>query len=396
MKDRRLADYAMVFELLSTLPELTTEDKVIERILELFSMLFAPEHLVYISLVDGKMSKVFPTSTPFHEVEVIKSTMTNCEEEYLWTDSNHGFILRICLHDRTLGVIKVEGMSFPQYKEHYLNLALTIIRVCALAISNARTYEKIKVSEESLKHAYDALKRSQAQLIQAEKMSALGTMVAGIAHELNNPLMVILNYIQYCLRKTSDDDKRFSVLHDTEKQTKRCIDVVNSLLAFSHMDEELDGGFQKTRCSTVLKQVLRLLSYRIAKEEVKITTSCDGDMPEVSIKMNSIQQVFINIILNSLDALKDCDKKEIHIAMGVTDKFVHIKITDSGPGIAQENLEKIFDPFFTTKPTGQGTGLGLSICRSIIDMHGGKITCHSKPGQGTEFTILLPLEIKMR
>ncbi len=242
------------------------------------------------------------------------------------------------------------------------------------------------------KKAEETLKKSQAQLSQAEKMIAVGTMVAGVAHELNNPMMAIVNFIEYCLKNTSPDDKRFPILQDAERETNRCIDIVNNLLTFSHKEKEGEGEFQKESCATILGQVLDLLSYRF--ESAKVIKHYAKGIPEITMKVNSIQQVFLNIITNALDALNESKRKEIYIDIKQDVEFVQVTIADSGHGIAPEILPRIFDPFFTTKPLGQGTGLGLSISQSIIETHEGSITCNSTPGQGAKFEILLPIKRK--
>jgi two-component system CheB/CheR fusion protein len=245
------------------------------------------------------------------------------------------------------------------------------------------------------KRAEEELKRSQAQLFQSEKMNALGTMIAGVAHELINPLMGLINYIEYCMKGTYDDEKH-AILESAERETNRCIAIVENLLTFSHMDEESEGEFQKDSLPAIIDQILRLVSYRIEKEHVHVIKHYTEDIPEIWMRVNSIQQVFLNIITNSLDALRESEKKEIHIDIQHKGTFIQVTITDTGPGIAPENLQKIFDPFFTTKSPGQGTGLGLSICQSIIKIHGGAITCKSKAGEEAMFEVLLPVEKRKR
>ena len=236
------------------------------------------------------------------------------------------------------------------------------------------------------------LKQSQSQLIVAEKMSALGTMTAGIAHEMNNPMMGILNFVQYCIKHTSKDDRKYEVLQDAEKSTNDCIKIIKNLLTFSRIEKEEEEKFQKESCDSVLERVLKLLYYRIETENIAFDRYNHPDTPAILIKVTNIQQVFLNILGNALDALKNSDDKTLKIDIRPKDGFVQTTVTDSGCGILPRDFPKIYDPFFTTKPVGKGTGLGLSVCTGIIIDHGGTISCESEVGKGTSFKILLPIE----
>jgi len=257
-------------------------------------------------------------------------------------------------------------------------------------LASLRDITERKQAQEALQKAYRELQESQAQLIQSEKMSGMGTLVAGIAHELNNPMMGILNFSQYCLKHTSEDDRRYPVLQDIQQETQHCIDIVQNLLTFSRMERE-DETYQKGSCTVILERVLKLLSCRIGKQSVRVTYHTADGTPEVWMKVNSIQQVFLNLTTNALDALERSEKKEIHVDIRRDGEFVQATIGGTGGGIAPENFQEIFDPFFTKKPAGQGTGLGLSVSRAIIKEHGGEITCESEPGIGTKFRVLLPI-----
>ena len=237
-------------------------------------------------------------------------------------------------------------------------------------------------------------KKMQLQLVLAEKMTALGTMAAGVAHELLNPMMGMLNFAQYCLKHTTEDDPRHPVLQDIERETRRCVDIVRNLTTFSRMGKQGEEKYQKESFATIIDRVVKLLSYRIEKEHVFLTRHVAKGTPKIWMQVNSMQQVLLNLISNALDVLMKSQKKEIHIEVHREGDFVQLTVADSGCGLAPENLEKIYDPFFTTKPTGRGTGLGLTTSRSIIDSHGGDITCESKLGVGTTFKILLPAETK--
>jgi len=333
----------------------------------------------------------------------------------------------ICLGRKAIGVININSLQKKAFNEEELKLLEIVAHQIEVAINNARQAESLRQSQEALaqkaeelarsnkelskeiinryqieerlegqkrelEEAYAKLEQQSVQMIQTEKLSTVGTMAAGVAHELNNPMMGILNFIQYCLKHTPKDDRRYRILQDAECETNRCIDIVRNLLTFAPMEKEGLEAFQRVNCSEVFDRVFKLLSYRIEKEGVSITQDIEEGIPQVLIKPNNIQQVFLNLTVNALDALRDRDKKEIHIDMHREGEFVRVIIVDTGIGIPANNLGKIFDPFFTTKSVGQGTGLGLSICRNIINKHGGEITCESKVGVGTRFEVLLPIE----
>lgn len=136
-------------------------------------------------------------------------------------------------------------------------------------------------------------------------------MVAGVAHEMNNPMMGILNFVQYCLKHTPDNDRRYNVLQDAERETKRCIGIVKNLLTFSRMEKEGSEELQKESCSEIFERVIRLISYRIDGQDVSIIQHITEGTPLVWMRVNNIQQVFLNLIVNSLDALRDSPRKEI-------------------------------------------------------------------------------------
>ncbi len=258
---------------------------------------------------------------------------------------------------------------------------------------NAEVSKRTRI-QERLEKALDELKQSHAQLIEAEKMGALGTLTAGMAHELNNPMMGMLNFIQYCLKHTPEDDKRHTVLRDAERETNRCIDIVRNLLTFSRIEQEDEEVYVKESCAVIFDRVFQLLSYRIDKDSVSITQHVAEGTSEIWVKASNMQQVFLNLISNALDALNGIRKKEIDVDICPEGEFVRVTVADNGCGIAPENVPKIFDPFFTTKRPGKGTGLGLSVSQSIVNAHGGEIRCVSEVGVGTKFKVLLPIERK--
>lgn len=238
-------------------------------------------------------------------------------------------------------------------------------------------------------HDITEIKNKSAQLMQVERMSTVGTLASGVAHELNNPLMSVLGFTQYCMKHTHQEDKNYAVLQDVEQEAMRCVEIVKNLLTFSHMGKEGIEAKQEASCADIVERVLKLLTYRTEKENVTFIKDYEPGIIDALIQVNGVQQVFLNIIVNALDALKDSDKKEVHIQIQHEGEQTQVIIADSGEGISPKNLERIFEPFFTTKEVGKGTGLGLSISRSIIENNNGILTCESEAGKGTKFTIQL-------
>jgi two-component system NtrC family sensor kinase len=239
---------------------------------------------------------------------------------------------------------------------------------------------------------------SQAQLIQSAKMAAVGQLGAGVAHELNNPLTAVLGYSQFLLQKTKDkgpldiNDLR-SYLESIEKETIRCREIVSNLLQFSRKpfgekDEPID-------IRKAIDSVFLIIGNQLKLNNIEVEAKLAPDLFKVAGNLNQLAQVFINIFLNARDAMKGKGKLSINVQNIIDEKnnnacTVAVAISDTGCGIAQENLAKIFEPFFTTKEKDIGTGLGLFVTYQIIQEHNGSIEVKSEVGKGTTFTITLP------
>ena len=234
-------------------------------------------------------------------------------------------------------------------------------------------------------------KKEEENRIHLEKMRSLGTMTAGMAHELNNPMMGILGFAEYCRKHTDAEDKRYEILSDIERETRRCIDIVQNLLTFSRREKNTPENLKEIGLDMVMERVLKLLSYRIEKERVSLVRNYPESSIPVNINGESIQQVFLNLVANALDAMDALEKKEIRIDIQVDDSHAVVNIADNGGGISPEDLSCIFDPFYTTKPPGKGTGLGLSTSLSIVKAHGGDLECVSEIDVGTTFCVRLPI-----
>lgn len=231
------------------------------------------------------------------------------------------------------------------------------------------------------------LDKQQEQIIQSRKMGAIGTLTAGIAHELNNPLNNILITIESILDGYGDlsDEKKKALLKDAFGQTRRAGDIVKNLLDFSRFRET---SFDEMSINEIINTSTSLIANEASLKNIRIRLKLSQDLSPVKVDKNQMQQVFINIFLNAIQAMPD--EGELEVESYSEDKYVRVDITDTGPGIPPDILEKIFDPFFTTKDVGKGTGLGLSVAYGIINKHNGSITARSQLGKGTIFSVKLP------
>jgi PAS domain S-box-containing protein len=228
------------------------------------------------------------------------------------------------------------------------------------------------------------------QRVNLEKLGALGRLTAGMAHELNNPLMGIINGAQFCLAQTDTADERHEILEDIERETRRCVTIVRDLLAFSHAGGSGQPAVSEADPEQLLAQVIRLLDYRIRKEGIEITTEVEDRLGRVRLQPEPFQQVIINLLSNAIDAVEGCTTKHIVVRLSRDAGNLVMKVRDTGVGISEPGQQQMFDPFYTTKPTGKGTGLGLSTSWSIIQEHGGSLDCFSQPGRGTTMTVMIP------
>ncbi len=248
---------------------------------------------------------------------------------------------------------------------------------------------------EALHAANRELRETQQQLVQSERLSAIGALAAGVAHELNNPLMGLLNYIQHVAGRVDGDRPLKDVLDKAEHATRHCADIVRDLLLFSRGgDPARDEG--REPIAAVLDRTLRLLDYRLSKEDVEVAQDLPAGLPPVPTRGTALQQVLMNLLVNALDAMEGRAERRIRIAVQLHVKpcgpgALRLRICDTGAGIERKDLMHIYDPFFTTKPTGRGTGLGLSVSLGLVQSAGGELHCYSTPGEGTCFTLCWPV-----
>jgi len=232
-------------------------------------------------------------------------------------------------------------------------------------------------------------------LIQTEKMSSIGVLATGIAHEINNPLTSVAGCAEALLRRFRDDpalktDCRLDVFpHYLEvivRESYRCKGIIDHLLSFGRKS---DGSVTLVDMNIVLLEILELLRHQPGYRQIDVVTNLQADLPRVMGDPSGLRQVCMNLLVNAHQAIKG--KGQVTVTTTYTDDaMVAVRIGDTGSGIAQDTIDRIWDPFFTTKEVGKGVGLGLALTYDIVKRHGGDIQVESRPGEGSVFTVRLP------
>jgi two-component system NtrC family sensor kinase len=239
---------------------------------------------------------------------------------------------------------------------------------------------------EETAHAYHNLRNAQEQLLQSEKMSAVGQLVSGVAHELNNPLTAILGYAQL-LATEPIGERAQDFVHKLYLQTQRTHRVVQNLLSFSRQRKPVQSQVDLRR---VLEDTLELREFDLRLNNVVVERNYDPAAPFITGDAHQLEQVFLNVINNAVDAIMDsAPAGTLRVSLYREDSRTCVEFRDSGPGL--KDSSKIFNPFYTTKKIGKGTGLGLSICYGIVKEHGGDIVACNDEHGGAVFLIKLPI-----
>jgi PAS domain S-box-containing protein len=228
--------------------------------------------------------------------------------------------------------------------------------------------------------------RLEDQIVQNDKLTSIGLLAAGVAHEVNTPLAVISSYSQLLRKQFASGDQRQGLTDKIIKQTFRASEIVNNLLSFSRTSST---EFAEIDVHQVVADTLSLVDHQLKSAGVEVRKSLDATAPLAFGNAGKLQQVFLNLFLNARDAMTSggC----LTVRTDTKDSRLRIWVEDTGTGISGENIKKIYDPFFTTKAVGEGTGLGLSVSYGIVQEHGGELFVDSAPGRGTSFRLELPL-----
>jgi PAS domain S-box-containing protein len=230
-------------------------------------------------------------------------------------------------------------------------------------------------------------RRIAEQLRQSEKLAALGELVAGVAHELNNPLAGISAFAQLLLEEDLNADQRESA-RLIKREADRAVGVIRDLLLFSR---KAGPSSTPVDLNSLVQLTLRLRAYSLRSSGVEVVTNLDPALPEIAGDDQKLQQVVLNLVVNAEYAMRRTPSKRLVVTTAHEGNSIVFEISDTGAGMSEETLQRAFEPFFTTKPAGEGTGLGLSVSYGIIEAHQGTISVESTPERGTTFRITLPI-----
>ena len=242
----------------------------------------------------------------------------------------------------------------------------------------------------AINHMIEMLERREDELIQLHKVRAVGTLTAGIAHELNNPLnniMLSAHLMTEDYDNLSDSEKK-EIIEDIVNETNRSRNIISNLLDFARQSSSQVEPLDLVK---LLKDTIKLASNQIKLSGIKIEFHATDNLPQIHGDIQQLRQVFLNLFLNAVDASSKGDKIQVYVLPADEPNYVAVKVMDFGTGIPEHILNSVFDPFFTTKVKGKGTGLGLSVSQGIITKHGGRIQVHSREKKGSTFTVTLPV-----
>jgi two-component system NtrC family sensor kinase len=289
------------------------------------------------------------------------------------------FVVILWSKDRVLGGLVVGSRSPREFSPADINLLIAVGSQISNAIDRSALYEETR-------QAYENLRRTQEQLLHSEKMAAVGQLISGVAHELNNPLTAILGYSQLLLSSGQMPPQGMEYSDKLYKQAQRTHRIVQNLLSFARQHKPERVAVQLNH---ILKDTLALRDYDLRLSNIRVHYELAPDLPMTAADPHQLQQVFLNLVNNAVDAiLENSSDGDLWVTTTAKSDRLVVEFKDSGPGV--KDASRVFDPFYTTKPVGKGTGLGLSICYGIISEHGGSITVSNVLPSGARFTIELP------
>ena len=287
-----------------------------------------------------------------------------------------------------IGILSTHFRRRHRPTDRELRMLDLYARQAADVIERLRIEDELRQSEEKLRQQAQELEQ---QLIRSGRLVSLGEVTASMAHEFNNPLGIIMGFVEDLLSSTESASPNYRALQIIDEESKRCRQIVRDLMEYARPKST---EFCSTSIGHVIEKTLQLVENRFYKQKVTVEKTLEPDLPRIEADASQLEQVLVNLYLNAIDAMPEGGKLTVNAGIARSEGFAPmavITVADTGFGITETDLAKIFQPFFTAKKR-RGMGLGLPICERIIKNHGGKIEVESKPGKGTTFNIYLPLQ----
>jgi len=324
------------------------------------------------------------------KIKVIDN-LAHCSDPYISPVIEEGLrstvYIPLISHGESVGVMAVSSQSPFKFSEDYVEFLSAIGAQIGVAVHNAHLYER-------LRRAYEELRDAQEQVQRTEKLASLGKLAATIAHEINNPIASILTYTRLIMKLIGRNQFKPEKLQDIsrylgvmESETKRCGEIVKNLLAFSRQS---DPSVEPHSIGEIIERTLPLIEHELSLKGIQLIKMIPDSLPLLLCDLRQIQQALLNLMMNAAEAMTDGGTLAVEARLSDKQKFIEIRISDTGIGIPKEHIKDIFVPFFTTKEEGKGVGLGLSVVYGIITRHGGSIEVESEEGNGSMFIVSLP------
>ncbi len=264
-----------------------------------------------------------------------------------------------------------------------MELLSVLANQTAIALENARLYSALEASNTQLKD-------SQQQLIMAEKMAALGRLAGGVAHEVNNPLQIILSRVQLMRMNGEVPERLLAGLDSVEHNVRRITKIIRGLLDMAG-HRAAESEWRSCDVGHALQQTIDLVRPQLEQAKIELVVNCPGDLPQIVGNIGELEQVFLNLMINAQNAMTDGGL--LQVIAGIEGARLFVRFVDTGVGIPDAVLDQIFDPFFTTRSDQGGTGLGLAVSYGIVERHGGTISVESECGKGTSFELHFPIAV---
>ncbi|HUV95727.1 MAG TPA: ATP-binding protein [Anaerolineae bacterium] len=287
----------------------------------------------------------------------------------------------LMLATRRIGTLSIDSTEPHAFSREDESLLVTLAAQAASAIENARLVRDLRQSLEDLK-------ATQARLVESAKLSAIGQLVAGIAHELNNPLTAVMGYAELLQMEGGASEEIRSDLREIHSHAQRAAGIVQNLLTFARQDK---AEHRFVDVNEVLKNCLEVRAYQLQADNIEVITRLDQRVLGTMADPTQLHHVFFNLISNAQEAIKGHrDRGQVTITSELRGEKILVRVADDGPGLPAAARQHTFEPFFTTREVGAGLGLGLSVCYGIVSEHGGRIWAESEPGEGASFSVELP------